>query len=393
MGRSYGDSANAVVVLQTMYLDHYIAFDAAQGLLTCEAGTTLRDILTLIVPQGWFLPVTPGTSYVTVGGAIAGDVHGKNHHKVGTFGQHVQSITMLLGTGETVTTSPTELQDLFDATCGGMGLTGVILTATFKLIRITSSSIVQRTIKTACLEEACELFDTHSQDTYSVAWIDCLARGKQLGRSVLMIGEHATDGNCHIEDHGHLSVPIHTPSSWLNRWSVSLFNGLYYAAAASDRVTTIPMHSYFYPLDSIGGWNKLYGKSGFVQYQCVVPKENGMPHLRAILTKIAESGMGSFLAVLKQFGPQNEHFLSFPMAGYTLALDFKIQQKTLALLSELDAMVIHMRGRVYLAKDARMSETSFKSMYPTWSEFEAVREKYGAIGRFVSAQSLRLGLQ
>ena len=189
MGRSYGDSANAPTVLQTTYLDHFIAFDKVRGLLTVEAGVTIREILKLIVPNGWFIAVTPGTSFVTIGGAIASDVHGKNHHVMGTFGQHLQSVTMLLGTGEIVTTSPTERPDLFHATCGGMGLTGLILTATIKLISIHSATITQTTIKTSCLEEACEQFEANCAATYSVAWIDCLARGKELGRSVLMLGE------------------------------------------------------------------------------------------------------------------------------------------------------------------------------------------------------------
>lgn len=392
MGRSYGDSANAATVLQTTCLNHFIAFDASTGLLTVEAGMALREILKVIVKQGWFLPVTPGTSFVTVGGAIASDVHGKNHHIAGTFGQHVISMTMLLGTGEVVTTSPTLLPDLFHATCGGMGLTGVILAATIQLIPITSSFIEEKTVKVGCLEEACEQFEVHSQSTYSVTWIDCLAIGQYLGRSVLMVGEHADSSGLDLTITDPITVPIHTPAALLNSLTMRTFNSAYYARATHDKTQTISLRHYFYPLDAIGGWNKLYGKAGFVQYQFVLPKTDGVANMRKILTQIAQSGAGSFLAVLKQFGPANQNLLSFPIAGYTLALDFKISPSTIALLHRLDDMVADMGGRVYLTKDAVMRELTFKTTYPRWQEFEAVRQKYGAVGKFASNQSKRLGL-
>lgn len=392
MGRSYGDSANSQLVLQTTYLDHYITFDAVQGTLTCESGLKLRDILNLIVPKGWFLPVTPGTSFVTVGGAIASDVHGKNHHVAGTFCQHVTEITMLLGTGEVVTTSPVHKSDLFHTTCGGMGLTGVILTATIQLIPIKSAFIAQKTIKAGCLEAACEAFEAHTKSTYSVAWIDCLATGKSLGRSVLMVGEHADNGGLNLTIKDPITVPLHTPAALLNSMTMRAFNNTYYAKAPHNKIQTVPLMPYFYPLDVIGGWNKLYGKAGFVQYQFALPKRDGVANMRSILSKISQSGQGSFLAVLKQFGPANKNLLSFPIEGYTLALDFKISTATIELLNKLDDEVAGMGGRIYLAKDAVMRETSFKTMYPNWEQFEAVRQKYGAIGKFASDQSRRLGL-
>lgn len=392
MGRSYGDSAHAATVLQTTYCDHFVAFDPDTGLLTVEAGVTLRDILQVTVKHGWFLPVTPGTSFVTVGGAIASDVHGKNHHVAGTFGQHVVSMTMLLGTGEVVTTSSTQLSDLFHATCGGMGLTGIILTATLQLAPIKSTFIIQKTLKTACLEDVCASFEAHAQSTYSVAWIDCLATGKRLGRSVLMLGEHADDGGLDLAIQAPTTIPFHTPAGLLNSVTMRTFNSAYYAKASHNKTQTVSLRSYFYPLDAIGGWNKLYGKAGFVQYQFVLPKTDGIPNMRKMLARIAQSGAGSFLAVLKQFGPANAHLLSFPMEGYTLALDFKMSLPTLDLLRQLDELVMDMGGRIYLTKDAVMQETTFKKTYPRWREFEAVRQKYGAIGRFASAQSKRLGL-
>jgi len=392
MGRSYGDSAIAANVLQTTYCDHFIAFDTATGLITVEAGVTLRDILKVTVKHGWFLPVTPGTSFVTVGGAIASDVHGKNHHVAGTFGQHVVSITMMLGDGAIVSTSSTELPDLFHATCGGMGLVGVILTASIQLIAVKSAYINQRTIKAGSIEEACEAFETNSSSTYSVAWIDCLSTGKHLGRSVLMVGEHSVSGGLDLAIKAPISIPIHTPAALLNSMTMRAFNGAYWAKASDSKTQTIPLLPYFYPLDAMGEWNKLYGKAGFVQYQFVLPKADGVANMHKVLTQIAQSGAGSFLAVLKQFGPANQNLLSFPIEGYTLALDFKVSPSIIDFLHRLDDLVADMGGRVYLTKDAVMREASFKTTYPQWQEFEAARQNYGAIGKFASNQSKRLGL-
>ena len=391
-GRSYGDSANASKVLQTMYINHFIEFDEVSGKLTAEAGITLREILRVIVPRGWFLPVTPGTSYVTLGGAIASDVHGKNHHFAGTFGQHVTSLLVMLGKGEVVTSSRQHYADLFHATCGGMGLTGVIISATIQLIPIRSSFIYQKTIKANCIEGACDAFMTNNNATYSVAWIDCFSRGKSLGRSVLMLGEHAEQGELEIDIKQKFSVPFTTPSELLNSITIKVFNTAYWHKSKHNLNQTIPLMPYFYPLDAVGDWNKLYGKKGFIQFQCVVPKTDGVSNMRKLLTEITNSGEGSFLAVLKQFGASNENLLSFPIEGYTLALDFKLSKSALMVVSKLEDMVVNMGGKIYLSKDAVMQEKTFKSTYPNWENFEAVREKYGAIGKFSSTQSKRLGL-
>lgn len=392
MGRSYGDSANAPFVLQTTYFDHFITFDANTGLLTAEAGVTLRDILKVIVPQGWFLPVTPGTSYATLGGAIASDVHGKNHHVTGTFGQHVISLNLLLGTGQIITTSPTEHADLFHATCGGMGLTGIILNSTIQLIPIKSAFINQKIIKADCIEAACEALEANSNSTYSVAWIDCLAKGKNLGRSVIMLGEHSDSGGLNLRDKDQITLPVYTPSFLLNSLTVKAFNNAFWAKANHNKTQIIPLLPYFYPLDTIGGWNKFYGKSGFLQYQFVLPEKNVVTNMSILLKQIAQSGLGSFLSVLKKFGPANKNLLSFPIEGYTLALDFKMSQSTIELLRRLDELLKDMGGKVYLTKDAVMQEKFFKKTYPKWQEFEIVRQKYGAIGKFASTQSVRLGL-
>jgi hypothetical protein len=392
MARSYGDSAIASVVMQTTCFDHFLEFNTNEGLLEAEAGITLREILKMIVPNGWFLPVTPGSSYVTLGGAIASDVHGKNHHIAGTFGQHVKSMRVLLGTGDIVTASSTENVDLFRATCGGMGLTGVIVSATIKLIPILSSFINQKTIKADCIESACEAFEMNSSATYSVAWIDCLTKGKNLGRSVLMLGEHAESGGLELAAKDPVSLPVYTPAALLNSITIKTFNRAYWHKAKHNKSLTVPLMPYFYPLDVIGSWNKFYGKAGFLQYQCVIPKDDGITNMRKLLTEIAKNGEGSFLAVLKQFGKANDNLLSFPAEGYTLALDFKLTKSTINLLHKLDDIVSEMGGKVYLSKDAVMREAIFKKVYPKWQEFELIRQRYGAIGKFSSEQSKRLGL-
>lgn len=393
MARSYGDSSIASVVMQTTYLDHFIEFDPNSGLLTAEAGITLREILKVIVPMGWFIPVTPGTSYVTLGGAIASDVHGKNHHIAGAFSHHVKFMDILLGTGEIVTASSTDNIDLFKATCGGMGLTGIIICATIQLTPIHSSQIRQKTIKTNCIEATCEAFEENSSSTYSVAWVDCLTKGKNLGRSVLVLGEHEDNGDLELGIKDPINVPDYVPSVLINSITMKIFNSTYWHKAKKNHEEIVSLIPYFYPLDAIGCWNKLYGKAGFLQYQCVIPKANGIRNLRKLMEEISKCGESSVLAVLKNLGKANDNFLSFPTEGYTLALDFKLTTSIIKLLYQLDNLVIEMGGRVYLTKDAIMEESKFKIMYPKWKEFESVRQKYGAIGKFSSNQSKRLGLE
>lgn len=392
-GRSYGDSALAPVTLETGRCDHLLAFDECSGLLHCQAGASLDDILSVFVPLGWFLPVTPGTRFVSVGGAIASDVHGKNHHLDGCFSTALEQIELLLADGSRVVCSRSERAELFRATCGGMGLTGAILTAKLRLRRISSAHVDQTTHKAANLEEALELFDRHHESTYSVAWIDCLAQGTALGRSLLMLGEHSPEGGLQLPKKPALSIPMNMPGLLLNRYSMQAFNALYYSRVrAPESRQRVSYESFFYPLDGIRQWNRLYGREGFIQYQFVIPRDAGREGLHNILRRIAGSRRGSFLAVLKAFGPSNDNLLSFPLEGYTLALDFKMEPNLLPLLEELDAMVLDHGGRLYLTKDARMSAATFKRSYPNWQQFQSVRASVGAVGRFASLQSHRLGL-
>jgi decaprenylphospho-beta-D-ribofuranose 2-oxidase len=393
LGRSYGDSSLAPTVLETTGLQYFQEFDPETGVLACDAGVSLYEILNVFIPQGWFLPVTSGTRFVTVGGAIASDVHGKNHHIDGTFCEHVLSFDIALGNGEIFTASPVQNPDLFHATCGGMGLTGVIVSARIRLKPITSSDILETTIKAPNLDAVLDGFEKYIDSTYSVAWIDCLAKGADLGRSLLMIGEHATDGGLKVSSKKPITIPMDAPTQLLNPLTIKAFNMLYYGKVLqAEQSRRTSFETYFYPLDQMLHWNRLYGKPGFLQYQFVIPTTTGREGMRRILEEITESGQGSFLAVLKAFGKQNENYLSFPVEGYTLALDFKVTPSIFKLLDRLDELVLQYGGRLYLAKDARMTEQTFKASYPRWQEFEAVRRKYHAIGKFASLQSKRLGL-
>ena len=403
LGRSYGDSSLAEHSINLTKLDQFIDFDETSGKLTCAAGVSFAEILRIFVPKGWFLPVTPGTQFITVGGAIASDVHGKNHHIDGAFCEHVTSLNLCLASGELVECSKVHHPHLFRSTCGGMGLTGIIVQATFTLKPIESAFIKEVTIKTADLEATLSAFEEHKLATYSVAWIDCLATGKALGRSLLMLGEHASQSE--LEQNAikttasnkvvanKLNMPFNLPSFVLNSWSIKAFNALYYGRVRQKQSQRFVNYSpFFYPLDSIQNWNKMYGKNGFVQYQFVIPKSAGLVGLTHILTQIANSKRGSFLAVLKVFGQGNQNYLSFPEEGYTLALDFKMDDTLFTFLKELDQIVLHYGGKLYLTKDARMSEKMFKQSYPQWQAFQKIRYQYHAQTAFNSVQSIRLGL-
>lgn len=391
-GSSYGDSACAPRVLLTRRHDRMLAFDPAAGLLHCEAGTTLADIVDCFVPRGWFLCVTPGTKRVSVGGAIAADVHGKNHHQSGCFSRFVESLELLLPSGQVRTCSHSENTELFRATCGGMGLTGVILTATLRLRPIASAHIDQRTVRARNLSHLLELFDEHAAQPYSVAWIDCLARGDRLGRALLMVGDHAPEGGLRLPRKRTLSVPPVFPGMALNPLTVRLFNALYHARPQSDDLRArVGLEQFFYPLDALDDWNNLYGRKGFLQYQFVIPHEAGAKGMTRVLERISAAGLGSFLAVLKVMGPANDNHLSFPMPGLTLALDFKNEPKLFPLLDELDRIVLDHGGRFYLAKDARMAPETFAAGYPMLDEFRALRRDIGA-SAISSLQSRRLEL-
>ena len=397
--RSYGDCALAPSAVSMLNHNKIISLDLEKGLINCQAGCLFSDILDLILPKGYFLPVTPGTKYITVGGAIASDVHGKNHHIDGSFSAHIHSFCLLLPDGTEKTCSKEEHSELFWLTCGGMGLTGIILSAKFYLRNVQSSFISQTSIKASSLKNVMELFETHADQRYSVAWIDCLSKGKNLGRSVFMVGDHSPVSDLSVKQQKQpflvkekqLKVPFYFPKRSLNTFSVKAFNFAYYYKQLKRQVeSVVDYNTFFYPLDSILEWNKIYGKPGFVQYQCVIPYEKSYEGMKALLTHISDRGMGSFLAVLKLFGEQNT-LMGFPMKGYTLALDFPITKALFPFLDELDKIVLKYGGRLYLTKDARMSKTMFLESYPNAKTFFSLLEHYVPGKKVQSLQSKRLG--
>ncbi len=399
-GRCYGDASLAQTTISTLKYDKILSFDVEKGVFECQSGIVLDEVLKVIVPKGWFLPVTPGTKLITVGGAVASDVHGKNHHVDGAFSKHILEMDVLLASGETLTCSNTLHSDLFWATCGGMGLTGIITRVVFDLKKIETSYIKQKQVKAKNLDELLELFDTYNHYTYSVAWIDCLKGGDEFGRSILMLGEHATVADLpeskksqplKLPSKKQIPLPFTLPSFVLNPFTVKAFNFLYYAKNTKKELNNVVSYEpFFYPLDAILHWNRGYGKKGFVQYQFVVPLQNKQG-LIDILKRISAEGLGSFLAVLKVFGKQDD-LISFPMEGYTLALDFPVRNGLFQFLDELDEIVLKNNGRIYLSKDARMKPSVFWSSYPKAHEFISVIKKYNPLFKFNSIQAQRLNL-
>jgi len=375
-GRSYGDVClnDNGYSLATGNLNHFIQFDSEQGILRTEAGMTLSDILEIILPAGWFLPVTPGTKFISLGGAIANDVHGKNHHKAGSFGCHVRAFELLRSDGEKLVCSPGQNQQWFKATIGGLGLTGLITWVELQLKKINSPAIEQQTNRFDNLAAFLKLAEKMEDEwEYTVAWIDCMAKGKQLGRGIFSSGNHAESASIDLKYDvvkPKINMPFNAPGWLLNQYSVLLFNQLYYRSPRKINSVT-KYESFFYPLDKIANWNRLYGKRGFYQFQCVVSLENAEAAMSEMLEHIANSGQGSFLSVLKRLGKiQSPGMLSFPRSGITLALDFANRgEKTRHLLSDLDSITRKYSGAIYPAKDATMSADSFRQYFPRWKEF------------------------
>ena len=378
-GRSYGDSClnDGGILLDVRGLDRLIALDETSGLLRCEAGVTLAEILDLVVPRGWFLPVVPGTRWVSVGGAIANDIHGKNHHRAGTFGRHVTCFELARSDGERVVCSPGE--PLFEATVGGLGLTGLIVWAELRLRRVPGAGISQERIRFGSLDG---FFDLAAEDhayEYTVAWVDCLAGGSRLGRGIYLRGDHAPlDGSPDSPlGPARVRVPVEAPGGLINRVTMRLFNEVYYRRQLRRRQrAVVPYAPFFFPLDAVADWTRLYGPGGFLQYQCVVPDAPGGGPIRTIFERISRSDEPACLGVLKRFGAaQSPGWLSFPREGITLAVDFPYRgTRTLKLLDELDAVVREAGGAVYPAKDARMSAASFAAFFPAAPRLEAQRD-------------------
>jgi decaprenylphospho-beta-D-ribofuranose 2-oxidase len=399
LGRSYGDSSlpppSHPVVAGASLADRILSFDPATGVLRAEAGFSLREMNRLFMPRGFFTPVTPGTEIVTLGGMVAADVHGKNHHRAGCFGRHVRALRMRVADGRIVECSPTLEPDLFRATIGGMGLTGHILEVEFALIRIPSPWIVTESERIRDIDQfIAGLKAAGPSWPYTLGWIDCLSRGQSLGRGILMRGRFAEPGEAPPRPPRplrKLAVPFVLPGWVVGRWSVRLFNTLWYHRHVPRlKRGLVSPEWFFYPLDFIAHWNRMYGPRGFTQYQCVVPDSAGHGAARRFLELLTSRGGASFLCVIKDCGPQGEGLLSFPLAGISIALDIPIDDRTQSLVDALNELVIAEGGRIYLAKDALTRPEHFRRMEPRLEEWTRIRRQWDPAGRLRSAQSVRV---
>lgn len=401
LGRSYADqalNAGASVIDCTAY-DRFLGFDETTGTLRCEAGTSLRDIIAAFAPRGFFPMVTPGTKFVTVGGCIANDVHGKGHHVDGCFSRCVDSFQMMLANGELVTLSREQDPELFWACFGGLGLLGVITEATIRLRPIETTWFRQTAMRVRNLDELLEAFETHDDIPYAVAWVDPRAKGSSLGRGVLTMGDHAkrselppelADKALHVSGDPKINVPFQLPSFSLNAVTAPVLNRVL-DVVQSRAGAFAHYEKFFYPLDFVGHWNRSYGARGFTQYQFVVPLDGGAEAMRSILQRIATSNQLPFLNVLKKLGAE-EGILSFPIAGYTFAIDFPIRPGLDQFLRELDDMVVQAGGRVYLGKDAFVDAATLAKMYPRLDEWKAIKKRVDPDRRFCSDLGRRVGL-
>lgn len=406
LGRSYGDAAlnegNGVILMER--LNRFIAFDEVSGIVHAEAGVLLSDIIQTFLPRKWFLPVTPGTKAVTLGGCFACDVHGKNHHRDGAFSQYVTEIELLLADGSKRICSPSQNGELFWAAAGGMGLTGIITEIKLQLIPVETAYMQVRHEAAANLAQLLQILqDSAKDDKYSVAWLDGNASAKNMGRGIVMTGHHASvkdlpamiKNPLQLPQKKMFRIPFQMPSWCLNNWNVRLFNSLYFSTQSRKRTPfTVDCDAYFYPLDAVGNWNALYGAKGFIQYQFVVPENNSERAISEVFERMLKERRFAYLAVLKRFGKEGPGLLSFPFEGYTLALDFPLAQTgLLKFLDELDELVLKSSGRVYLAKDARMQPETFKIMYPRFPLWHAIKAKTDPASRFCSDLSRRLRME
>lgn len=402
LGRSYGDQAihtHKKVCICTR-LHHFLSWDEKQGILECEAGTSLDEIITTFAPRGWMPMICPGTKFITIGGAIANDIHGKAHHADGSFINCVISFTILLADGTIVTASREAYPDLFIANFGGLGLLGIILTAKIRLRKIETTYFRQLSVKVNNLDEMLDALEQYKDRNYSVAWIDPLATGKRLGSGVLTVGDAAAMEELpvslkkeplKIHHISRLNVPFFLPGFVLNNISVRLLNRMIGFVQNSPK-PFVHYEKFFFPLDMINNWNRGYGKRGFIQYQFVIPEENGKAHLRHIMEMIASSGCTPFLNVFKKMG-EGQGILSFPFKGYTLAIDFPVTRGLKVFTRQLDEAVLQAGGRIYLGKDAMLDKATFRLMYPQYEEWLAIKAKYDPSNTFASDLSARLGLE
>lgn len=386
-GRAYGDAALSDTLLSTRQLDALIAFDSKAGTLVCEAGLSLAELLEVTLPRGWILPVIPGTRFVSVGGAIAADIHGKNHHHQGAFSSAVVWLDLLLPGQGIVRVEPGE--PLFLATCGGMGLTGLVVRVALQLLPAASAEVDWQRLPCSDLEQLRALSDKHASDTYSVAWLDLSGKPAMRGGS-LGVGELADDGNTQVK--WQSSLPLPPLADWfVSDTTMRLANDFLRWREMRHSHGRVSLEAFFFPLDRINRWNRLY-RRGLLQYQFVVPENSSSVAIGELLDRLARSSARPYLSVWKRMGAANDNWLSFPMAGETLAMDFPRRPDVLELFNDFDSIVAEHGGRVYLAKDTRLSVDMFRAMYPNWTSLAELRESMGLAGTVVSDLSTRLQL-
>lgn len=401
LGRSYGDASLPAsperCVLTTTHADRILAFDPASGRLRAEAGLSIGALNDLMIPRGFFPPVTPGTKFVTLGGAVAADVHGKNQHEAGNIGHHVHALRMLVADGRVVDCSREEHPDLFLATIGGMGLTGIILEVELTMKRIPTAWIVQESVRARSLDEFSErIVDIAAKWPFTMSWMDCMASGKSLGRGLIMSGRWAEPGEAPANPPSpkrKSSIPFDFPELALNPYSIRVFNeSIYWRHLADVDRGLLSADQFWYPLDSVHQWNRMYGRRGFTQYQFVIPrgKSVGVRGTQTMIEHLQSLGAPVFLCVVKDFGKESEGTISFPTPGVTVALDLPIRDDTQRVVDSLNEKLIELGGRIYLAKDSFTRAEHFRAMEPRLAEFQAVRDKWDPNRRWKSALSVRV---
>ena len=392
LGRSYGDSSLDNSIISLKNYEKYIKFDNELGTLECSSNYSLNEILKLIVKKGWFFNVTPGSKFITIGGAIASDVHGKNHHLDGSFCDYIFSFKIITSQGILYNCSKEENLELFQASCGGMGLTGIIVSAKIKLLKIKSKIINTEIIKTKNLEQTIKSFKKLNANKYIVAWIDALAKNEHMGRSVIFIGNHSDEGDLNFFEKIKFSIPKMFPGFLLNKYVITAFNKFYYFIHKNNKKIKQSLNNFFYPLDSIGSWNNLYGKEGFIQIQILITEKNFEEVICKTLEFFQKKKQFSFLTTLKELGIGNENYLSFPSKGYTLTLDLKMNSNLKTIYEEFELLLTQYKTKVYLTKDSFMSKKYFEDTYKKLNKFKEIKNKYDPLNVIKSFQSRRLGL-
>ena len=392
LGRSYGDSSLADNVISLENYKKVFTFDKSEGILECSSNYSLGELMKIILEKGWFFNVTPGSKFVTIGGAIASDVHGKNHHLDGSFSNYVISLKIITAEGKLYNCSKNENSQLFQATCGGMGLTGIIASAKIQLLKVKSKFINTHIVKTKNLNETINKFKQLNDNKYLIAWIDTSAKNEAKGRSIIFIGNHSEDGNLEYSEKRTISIPAKFPGFILNKYTIKLFNKIYYHFHKHKKKFKQNLNNFFYPLDNINNWNNLYGKNGFTQIQVLIEERDPEIILDKILDFFQKREQNSFLGTIKEFGKGNNNYLSFPHKGYTLTLDLKMSKKFNKIYQEFEDLLKNHKTKIYLTKDSFMSEQYFKKAYNNYDKFKEIKSKYDPLNLINSFQSRRIGI-